>query len=215
MPRRREPAPCGAAAVVGDLDLDGVALVADDDLRARAGGVLGRVGERLLDDPVRGEVDAAGERGRLALDPQLDRLAGVAGARGERVDVREARRRGRVGVRRADEPAELGQRLARDRPDQRGDLRGALGVAVDDAVGAAGLDRDHADVVRDRVVQLARDAHALGDHRGARLARADAARPAPPRRGPARVSCRCPRTTRPTVHGAATPPSSAATTPSG
>ena len=42
---------------------------------AGVAGVLGGVGERLLDDPERGEVDAGGQRLGFALDAQLDREA--------------------------------------------------------------------------------------------------------------------------------------------
>ena len=148
----------------------------------------------------------------------VDRQARRAGAAGERVDAARgsAARPGR---------ASAARRAGRARPSaSRGDRRRSARrsraarsrVALDDAVGAAGLDRDHADVVRDGVVQLAGDAHPLARSRpraprGARPC--SIARGA--RRAPGAVSGRLPRTTRPTVHGSATPPSSAATTPSG
>ena len=81
---------------------------------------------------------------------------------------------GGVGARGVAEPGELGERLAADRLDQLGALDGALGVALGDPVGRAGLDRDDADVVGDRVVELARNAHPLGRRGGDGLAHADA-----------------------------------------
>ena len=134
--------------------------------------MLGGVGEGFLDDAERGQVDAGVQPGGPALDGQLDGDPGGASAVGEPVDAREAGL-GLV-VLGAGQPAELGERLARDGLDQVHALLGARGVALGDAVRAPGLDRDHADVVRDRVVQLARDAHALARHRGARLAGATA-----------------------------------------
>ena len=52
------PSPRLVAAVVLDLDLDVVARVADGDPGARRAGVLERVRQSLLHDPVGGEVDA-------------------------------------------------------------------------------------------------------------------------------------------------------------
>jgi hypothetical protein len=70
---------------------------------------------------------------------------------------------------RRDDAGQLGERLVADRLDQRRCAGGALGGALRDAGGARGLDRDHAPAGRDGVVELARDAGTLGDHRGARL----------------------------------------------
>jgi hypothetical protein len=50
----------GAAAAVGDLERQLVFVVAHGHGRARGAGVLEGVGERLLDDPVAGQVDAGG-----------------------------------------------------------------------------------------------------------------------------------------------------------
>src|SRR5207247_793531 len=51
-------ADASADAVVLDLELDPVRSSADDDLRSGGVRVLERVRQRLLDDPVGGEVDA-------------------------------------------------------------------------------------------------------------------------------------------------------------
>ena len=50
-------------------------------------GVLHRVGEGLLDDPERGELDARGQRARLAVGPQPDVEAGVPVAGDQRRHV--------------------------------------------------------------------------------------------------------------------------------
>ncbi|MDP9136066.1 MAG: hypothetical protein M3N56_14705 [Actinomycetota bacterium] len=82
-----------AAAVVGDLKFELGCAVADDDASARRAGVLERVGERLLDDPVGGQVDARSQRDGLALEPQLDRQPGAGHLLGENVEVAQARQR--------------------------------------------------------------------------------------------------------------------------
>ena len=196
--------PFGPAAVVGDLELDRARRVAHDDPGARGAGVLGRCWPA---PPARsgtrpGRPRRAARAGSPSTRSSTGR-PGVAGALGERARrargsaAAPARRSRRRSSRR---PSSTSASRA-DRLDQRGALRGALGVALDDALRAAGLDRDHADVVRDDVVQLARDAHPLGRHRGVRLAARGCARSARPCSGARRVSCRWPRTMRPTVHG--------------
>jgi hypothetical protein len=62
-----------ATAGIRDLQGDQIVLVADDDLRAGRAGVLERVGQRLLDDPERRQVERRGQRPRRALDPERDR----------------------------------------------------------------------------------------------------------------------------------------------
>ena len=59
-------------SVVEDLELERGVGPADDHLGRRAAGVLEHVRERLLDDPVGGDRDAAGNDARLSLDGQLD-----------------------------------------------------------------------------------------------------------------------------------------------
>jgi len=73
-----------AVAVVGDLGHHGGVVVAQDDRGVRRSRVLARVGERLLDDPVQRQLDAAWQRLHRSLDPQLHRHAGTI-ARGDEV----------------------------------------------------------------------------------------------------------------------------------
>ena len=102
----------GPAAVVADLDLHRACLVAHEHASPRPAGVLGRVRQRLLDDPVGGKIDAGRERDRLALHAQLDAQAAVAGAVGERLHRGEAGlRRVRLAVGAA--PARAGGRARR------------------------------------------------------------------------------------------------------
>ena len=74
----RPPALVIAAAVTGsalsiidDLELETVGSVSHVDAGVRGTGVLERVRQRLLDDSVRGEVDACRQRHRRALDRHL------------------------------------------------------------------------------------------------------------------------------------------------
>src|SRR5439155_3287562 len=82
-----------SGAVVADLELERRLPVADDDRRLRAPGVLERVRERLLHDPVGGEVDSRRQRCLLTLDPQLDRQARLAHLLDQRAERAEPRLR--------------------------------------------------------------------------------------------------------------------------
>ena len=65
-------------SVIEDLELERVVGPTDDDLGRRASGVPEHVRERFLDDPVRGDRDAARDWARPSLDGQLDVDAGLA-----------------------------------------------------------------------------------------------------------------------------------------
>ena len=129
--------------------------------------MLDHVRERLLHDPVGGELESRGERPRIALDRERHLEAARANLLGEFGDLaqaglRRARGRGRVGAEDAEQPAHLGQRLAargRDRVEHgRRRVR-----RIDAASQRPGLHDHQTDVVGDHVVQLARDAGALVD----------------------------------------------------
>ena len=119
--------------------------------------MLERVRQRLLHDPVGGQVDARRQLAALALDRQLDRKPRVAHLRDERLELSERRlRRERdvlvVGAQHAQQPPHLGQRRRAGRLDCVERLV-ALG-ARRAVTRAARLEHDHADRVRDDVVQL-------------------------------------------------------------
>src|SRR5919106_1468424 len=61
-----------ALAIVDDLDLDEALAVADPDAGTRGAGMAQDVRQRLLDDPVRGQLDARREPGGLAFDADFD-----------------------------------------------------------------------------------------------------------------------------------------------
>ena len=101
---------------------------------------------------------------------------GLADLRHERRHVREARlgreRVGAVAAQHPDHPSHLDERSAADLLDRLQHFVWRACALLEDASLGAGLHHHHRDVVRDRVVQLARDARALLDDR---LSRRDVA----------------------------------------
>ena len=165
--------PVGGGAVgdaVGDLDLEHLRRPAQDDPRPAAAAVLERVGQALLHEAEGGQVDAGRQRPGPPLDAQLHVEPGVARAGDERAEAIERRLRGVVGVlavgaQDAEQAAHLGQRLAAGGLDRAQRADRGVGVAVEHAARRAGLHDHDRDRVRDDVVQLARDPHALARHR--------------------------------------------------
>jgi hypothetical protein len=128
--------------------------------------VLQRVRERLLDEAVGRQVDALRQLGRLALEAQLGREAGLAGLRDELLDVLEARlrheRRGLLGAaEHADEAAHLREGRAAGLLDRAQRLALARLVVAEQPAHGRRLDGHHAHRVADDVVELARDPRAL------------------------------------------------------
>ena len=122
---------------VGDLDLEHLGGPAQDDPRAPAAAVLERVGQALLHEAERGQVDTGRQRPGEPLDAQLDVEPRVARAGDERAEAIERGLRGvlgvlAVGAQDAEQPAHLGQRLAArglDRPQRAGPRRRGRGRA--------------------------------------------------------------------------------------
>src|SRR5213076_112 len=114
------PAGCcrrrGSGAVVGDLELERVRRVADLDPRPRLARVLQRVRQRLLHDPVGGQLDPDWELAWLTFDLELDGKAGFPELPDENRNVGEAGLGREWLVRAATEHAQqtthLGQRAA-------------------------------------------------------------------------------------------------------
>jgi hypothetical protein len=138
--------------------------------------MLQRVGQALLDDPVRRQIDRAWERDGVALDLEPHRQPGSTDALDQGVEALEAGlgRQIRVltVVHRAEEPAHLRERRPARLLDvlERVAVRRQLsGEVVPDG---ADLEHHHADGVGDDVVELARDPRALLGHgeAGGRLA---------------------------------------------
>ena len=130
--------------------------------------MLEDVGQRLLHDPVRREVDARGQAVQVPDGLQFDRDAGRPHLGHQVVQPAQTRlRRDRAVVpagEQAEQPAHLGQPLAARVLDGRQRGTGGVGVGVDGPLAGLGLDDDDAHAVRDEVVQLAGDAGAfVGD----------------------------------------------------
>jgi hypothetical protein len=154
-----------AVAGVGHDEFERVGAVAEQHRSVRAPGVLDDVGQRLLQDPECREVDALGERARVALDGEVHPQAGRARALEQSVEVGQpglGRALGRLvlaGAQQLERAVHLGHRL----PAEVGDPRRGLGDAL---VGHGRaqrlrLDDDQAHVVRDDVVELLGDPHPL------------------------------------------------------
>ena len=125
--------------------------------------------ERILDHPVRREVDARAQaHARVALDAQLHREPALAGALDERLEhAREARLRGQlraiaVAPQHAQQPAHLGERVATGLLDGGERRPAACEVTrVEHARHRLGLDDHRAEPVRHERLELSRDAGAL------------------------------------------------------
>src|SRR6266566_4478575 len=107
----------GTVAVVGDLQAYRVVGVPHQDTARGGLSVLDHVGQRLLDDPVGGQVDAGRHRALGAADLQLNPDPGVRGAGDELAHVGQAVcgrhfRARAVIAQDAEEPAHLAQRTA-------------------------------------------------------------------------------------------------------
>ena len=156
--------------------------------------VLADVGERLLHDPVRGQVERGGQRARRRRSPRSSTVDAGRRARARpapaaapaRAAARARCPRRPRAARRACRRISPSASRAEPRIARSG-APGARRVALERGLGGVGLHGDHADAVGDDVVQLARDPRALlGD------------------RDPLRVLARSRRTSRPTAIGAIT-----------
>ena len=112
-----------------------------------AAGVLERVGERLLHDAVRGQVDTGTEVARLTVDGQLDGKAGRSRLRDELLELRHPGLRGESELlaalaQQADQSPHLLQRLAARALGGEQRLLGIRGIGPDELARATGLD-DH------------------------------------------------------------------------
>ena len=165
--RRRRAA--GPAPVVGDLDLQLVVEIPNRDQGTRRTGVLDHVGERLLDDPVRGEVERLRKRDPLALHGKLDGQPARPRLLDQPVQVVDPglRRQRPLVILARSTPSERrmsASAVARRPLDRLQRLAGALGIALEDPARPFCLHDDHPDAVGDDVVELARDAGALVAH---------------------------------------------------
>ena len=163
-----------AAAVVDDLELNGIETVGDAHTRASRPCVLERVRQRLLNDPVGRQVDAWRQLDRLSLDIDLDRQTRRAELLGQvRRPARamaavhgRARRRSHAAVRAgAASPREPARLCARSRRRRRG----IRGIVLEHAAPSARLHDDDRNRVGDDVVQLASNPLTLLADRGLRL----------------------------------------------
>src|SRR4051794_22857604 len=159
-------------AVVADLEPQRLGLVGDGDPGGRGAGVLERVGERFLHDPIGGELDAGRQRLGFAVDDEVGWQAGAPQLLGERREVGqpglgcECGRAFWLVLHDADQATHVGQRLVAGLLDDEQRLAGAAGGAVEQQPRGAALDGHNGHAVRDHVVQVAGDPGPLGRDRG-------------------------------------------------
>ena len=132
-------------AVVGDLDGQRGGLVADCHVGVCLAGVLEDVGQRLLHDPVAGQVDAQRQAVALAVDPDGHRYADLGHLGGELAEVGQAPCRALVvagvAAQCAEDVADFGEGVAAGPRDRCQGLLGLGRAGVDDVAADAGLDR--------------------------------------------------------------------------
>ena len=162
-------APFGPGPCVADGELERGRRPREADGRRGAGRVLADVGERLLQDPVGGQVERGRQRSRIAVGPQLDRDAGRARVLDQRRQLRQPRLRAVLGslvalAQDAEHAAHLAERLVRRAADRPQRLARPRRVLLERGLGGVGLHGDHADAVGDHVMQLASDPRALLGH---------------------------------------------------
>ena len=192
MPMSPRPAPSGSATPLGpvpphidDAHRQRVAVVADVDRRARAVRMLQRVRERLLDDPVRRELDTGIEPPRLPLDRELHgqpRRSHGLDQGTQLVEPRHRRQCGGLGValvragrggRAAAEDTEHSPHVAQGQSTRRVDRIDRLACVrrskLERPTRGTGLDDDDAHVMGHDVMELAGDPFAFVRDRQARL----------------------------------------------
>ena len=161
--RGEGPADGSTSSLVIDLQLQLVGEIAHLDRDPGAAGVLHRVRNGFLHDPVGGQIESRRYRPLLPFDPELDGHTRLAHLRDETVQLAESRLRdqcpgnGPAGAQEPHQTAHLQERFATrvldrgQRPDR------LVRPLVGDPLRRGRLRDDHAHIVRDHVVELPRD----------------------------------------------------------
>lgn len=159
----------GARAVVRDVDLERVGEEPEPDPGGGRSGVLQRVGQRLLDHPVRRDLHRLGEWPSLALHHHVDTQPRPGELGDELVEPTEPGPGSQVvalvGVSEvAEEAVHLVDRLSAGSLDGLQRLRRLLGATVHHVTGGTGLHAHDAHMVGNHVVGVACDADPLLEH---------------------------------------------------
>src|SRR5437764_2446662 len=161
MSGRRRRIGAVAGTVIADVDGEHGFRVVHPDVDAAGAGVLEHVGGCLLHDSIGRQVDPRRQRPRLALHSRIDLEPRGAQLLDQARQLTDAGLWAAIGggavasAQHAEQPVQLDQGLARGRFDQAEGLRGCGGAGVLHGTRGSGLDRNHADIVRDHVMELA------------------------------------------------------------
>ena len=132
------------STVVDYLKLDVVAAIANGHTHVGGSRVLERVGQRLLHDPVGGEVDAGRQQPRLALDRKLDGQTDLTHLIDERLELAEAGLRPECGfgvgaAQQAEHAPKLAERLAPRGRDRDECIARTVGIVLEQRLARLGL----------------------------------------------------------------------------
>ncbi len=157
------------AAGVRNVDPQFAVVVTQRDRGGRRAGVPDGIGQRLLDDPIGGQVDGGRQRAGCPGHGEGRLKAGPASAGDEYLQLGSAwRGLGRVGVvglpQHVEDDAQLPEPLLAGCLDRLQGFSGDLGAAGQDVAGRPGLHVDGSHGVRDDVMQFAGDAQPLVSH---------------------------------------------------
>src|SRR5262249_50909461 len=149
--------------VVEDIDAEGLGVEAERHRRVLRAGVTQGVRERLLDDPVRGELKRRWQLTLLAHNLELDVEAARPHLPEQRLQPADGRlrRECRLLAARTQDVTEVVARSPGSAADGAHRAPRVGWVGGEDLVRRGRLDDDHAQVVRDHVVHLARDPRLL------------------------------------------------------
>ena len=164
---------CGGgagAAVVDHLDFEGRPSVVQPNGCSAPAGVLERVGERLLNDAIGGDLKGCRQRTLVPVDDEFDLEPALSRLPDEVWQLREVGLRGEVvrlvgTAEKAEQSVQLKHCLAAGVLDRTQHHHCLLRTPPHHAPCGAGLNAHDADVVGDDVVQFTRDAYPLFEHR--------------------------------------------------
>src|SRR3954447_7404744 len=156
--------PLARAALVGHVDVERARVIPEADARTCTARVLERVRQRLLDDAIPGQLDTGVEPSLRTLDRQFDGQTGRPDLFDQLPEALETGKRrpgllaaGRRVAEDPEHPAHVGQGCAAGSVDGLESAPCLVGTPIERTQARPCLDHDHAHMMRDDVMELARD----------------------------------------------------------